>query len=165
MQDIKEFFLSIMIPLLLIVLMIGLVIGFVPGCTYMAHKYERFSSQQKLKTYEFTELSSIKMKEIEGKKALSEAEWNKKIQIADAYAKRDASVALAQVEIERARGVAEANKIIGESLKNNEGYLRYLWIQGLQNQTNSTIYVPTEAGLPILEANRLNKQKVVQNDI
>jgi len=61
---------------------------------------------------------------------------------------------LADAEIERARGVAGANKIIGESLKNNDAYLRYLWIQGLQDKDNNVIYVPTEAGLPILEAGK-----------
>ena len=42
----------------------------------------------------------------------------------------------------------------GESLKNNESYLRYLWIQGLQDGTSEVIYIPTEANLPILEAAR-----------
>lgn len=35
--------------------------------------------------------------------------------------------------------------------------LRYLWIQGLQEgATPQVVYVPTEAGLPILEAGRTN---------
>lgn len=136
------------------ILIVCLLVVFIPGCTYVSHKYSRWSADLKLKTYEYTELSDIKAKEIDGKKALAEAEWNKKIQIADAEAKREAAKALAQIEIERAKGVSEANKIIGESLRNNDGYLRYLWIQGLQSQNNSTIYVPTEAGLPILEAGK-----------
>jgi len=61
---------------------------------------------------------------------------------------------LAKAEIERAKGVAEANKIIGESLKGNEAYLRYLWIQSLSDGHSETIYVPTEANLPVLEATR-----------
>ncbi len=60
-------------------------------------------------------------------------------------------------EVERAKGVAEANKIIGSSLKGNESYLRYLWIQGLQDGSSEVIYIATEAGLPILEASRFNK--------
>lgn len=144
---------------------LALLIGFIPACTSLVHKYKRWDSAQDLKTYEFTELSTVKRKEIEGKKALAEAEWNKKIQIADAEAKREASKALAQVEIERAKGIAEANKIIGDSLKGNDGYLRYLWIQGLQSQTNSTVYIPTEAGLPILEASRsIDKLKTVEKN-
>lgn len=35
----------------------------------------------------------------------------------------------------------------------NEGYLRYLWIDKL-GAGNQVIYVPTEAGLPILEAGK-----------
>lgn len=30
----------------------------------------------------------------------------------------------------------------------------YLWIHGLETQQNQIIYVPTEAGLPVLEASR-----------
>ncbi len=61
---------------------------------------------------------------------------------------------LAQAEIERAKGVAEANRIIGDSLKNNDSYLRYLWIDNIHNTSNQIIYIPTEASLPILEAKR-----------
>ena len=63
----------------------------------------------------------------------------------------------ASAEVARANGVAEANKIIGESLKGNESYLRYLWINGLHDGSSEVIYIPTEANLPILEAGRLNK--------
>jgi hypothetical protein len=51
--------------------------------------------------------------------------------------------------------VAKANKIIGDSLTGNEGYLRYLWIQGLQTNNMQVVYVPTEANLPIMESRRL----------
>jgi hypothetical protein len=60
---------------------------------------------------------------------------------------------IANAEIARAKGVAEANQIIADSLKNNEAYLRYLWIDKLSDNQN-VIYVPTEAGLPLLEAGR-----------
>lgn len=60
----------------------------------------------------------------------------------------------AEIEVARAGGVAQANQIIGDSLKNNEPYLRYLWINNLKETKNNVIYVPTEAGLPILEASR-----------
>lgn len=95
---------------------------------------------------------------IHGEAELKQAEWNRQIIVKEAIAKRDASSLLAEAEIERAKGVAQANKIIGDSLKQNEDYLRYLWIDNLHNTKNQIIYVPTEANLPILEANRLNKQ-------
>jgi hypothetical protein len=54
----------------------------------------------------------------------------------------------------KAEGVAKANKIIGDSLKGNESYLRYLWIEKMTETGKEVIYVPTEAGLPILEAGK-----------
>lgn len=59
-------------------------------------------------------------------------------------------------EVERAKGVAEANVIHGDSLKDNEAYLRYLWTIGLQDDSSKVIYIPTEANLPIMEATRLS---------
>lgn len=97
---------------------------------------------------------NVWQKGLAGKAELEQAEWNRQIMIREANAKKEAAKALAEAEIERAKGVAEANKIIGQSLNGNEAYLRYLWIQGLQDEGNSTIYVPTEAGLPILEAGK-----------
>jgi regulator of protease activity HflC (stomatin/prohibitin superfamily) len=90
-----------------------------------------------------------------GKARLAEAESSRQIAVAEARAKMESASLLAEAEVERAKGVAEANKIIGESLKGHEEYLRYLWIHNLETGSNSVIYVPTEAGLPILEANRL----------
>lgn len=90
-----------------------------------------------------------------GEAELARALQNRQIKIEEARAASESAKLLAAAEIERAKGVAEANKIIGESLKGNEAYLRYLWIQGLQDgSTPQVIYVPTEAGLPILEAAR-----------
>lgn len=90
-----------------------------------------------------------------GQAELAEAEWTKKIMIEDAKAKKESAKLLAEAEIERAYGIAEANAIIGDSLRDNEAYLRYLWIQGLHDGKNETIYIPTEANLPIIEATRL----------
>ena len=87
-----------------------------------------------------------------GQAVLKEAEFSRKVAVEEANAKLEAAKSLAAAEVERAKGVAEANRIIGESLKGNESYLRYLWIQGLQDGSSEVIYVPTEAGLPILEA-------------
>lgn len=90
-----------------------------------------------------------------GEAALRRAESDRKVAVLEAAAKRHSAVELAQAEIERAKGVAEANRIIGASLANNESYLRYLWISGLEAGSNrEVIYVPTEANLPILEAGK-----------
>ena len=91
-------------------------------------------------------------REQSGKAQLREAEWNKQIAVLEAQAKMESAERLSQAEVIRAKGVAEANEIIGSSLRDNEAYLRYLWINALYEDSNSIIYVPTEANLPILEA-------------
>jgi regulator of protease activity HflC (stomatin/prohibitin superfamily) len=93
-----------------------------------------------------------------GEAELKRASQNRQIAVQEAEAKHEAAKALAQAEIERAKGVAEANRIIGESLHGNEDYLRYLWVQGLEHAETSVIYVPTEANLPLLEATRLTNK-------
>lgn len=101
---------------------------------------------------------SIWSASINGQAEFKQADWNRQISVREAQAKKDSSTLLAEAEIERAKGVALANKIIGDSLKNNETYLRYLWIDSLDKTKNQIVYVPTEANLPILEANRFNKE-------
>jgi regulator of protease activity HflC (stomatin/prohibitin superfamily) len=92
---------------------------------------------------------------LRGEANLREQEWVKKVSIEQAKAEKESAILKADAEVARARGVAEANTIIGESLKNNEGYLRYLWINQLQSgEGKEVIYIPTEAGLPILEAGK-----------
>ncbi len=92
--------------------------------------------------------------ELNGKALFKEAEWSRQIAVEEARAKKESAILEAEAEVERAKGVAEANDIIAGSLKGNEEYLRYLWVNGLQTNEMQVIYVPTEAGLPILEAGR-----------
>lgn len=89
-----------------------------------------------------------------GKASLARATQDRQIAVQEALAKKESAKMLADAEIERAKGVAKANQIIGDSLRNNEEYLRYLWIDGLQQNKSQVIYVPTEANLPILEAGK-----------
>lgn len=93
-------------------------------------------------------------KNLEGQALLRKAESERQVQIEDAKSKEQAAKMLANAEIERARGVAEANRIIGTSLKDNPEYLTYLWIKEVNADGNAVIYIPTEAGIPILEAGR-----------
>mgnify|MGYP001332601381 CR=1 FL=1 len=94
-----------------------------------------------------------------GEAELKRAEQNRKIAVQEATAKREAATMLADAEVERAIGVAKANEIIANGLQGHDEYLRYLWIQALEHtatqQGGQVIYVPTEANLPILEAQRL----------
>lgn len=85
---------------------------------------------------------------------LTAQQFLKQVAVAQAEAKNDSAKYEAQAEVTRAEGVAKANAIIGESLKNNEAYLRYLWISNMNDQEKEIIYIPTEANLPILEASR-----------
>lgn len=93
---------------------------------------------------------------LSGEAQLAKAEGNRQIAVLEARAKLESAKSLADAEVERAKGVAAANKIIGDSLHGNEGYLRYLWIQALEHGSHEVIYVPTEANLPIMEAGRLS---------
>ena len=90
----------------------------------------------------------------EGLAKLAEAESSKQIAVQTAKAKWESADYEAKAEVRRAEGVAQANKIIGDSLKDNEAYLRYLYVNNLHETQNQIIYVPTEAGLPILDAGR-----------
>lgn len=79
----------------------------------------------------------------------------KQVAIATAESKNESAKFEAQAEVTRAKGVAQANQIIGDSLKGNESYLKYLWINNMGlNTGKDVIYVPTEANLPILEAGK-----------
>lgn len=89
-----------------------------------------------------------------GKAALERATQDRQIRIQEAQAKMESAKMLAEAEIIKAGGVAKANSIIGDSLKGNEAYLRFLWISNMESTQNQVIYVPTEAGLPILEAGK-----------
>jgi len=94
-----------------------------------------------------------------GKAELAQAEQNRQIAILEAQAKEQSAIHLANAEVNRAQGVAQANRIIGDSLKENEDYLKYLWITDVAgaNIDKTVVYVPTETNLPILEATRTQK--------
>jgi regulator of protease activity HflC (stomatin/prohibitin superfamily) len=97
---------------------------------------------------------SVYQQNLEGEAELARATQNRQISIQEAQAKKESAKDLAEAEVIRASGAARANKIIGESLKGNESYLHYLFINNMEHTKNQVIYLPTEAGLPILEANR-----------
>lgn len=94
---------------------------------------------------------------LSGEAALAEAQSSRQVAILEARAKKESAVALAEAEVIRAEGAAKANRILQNSLGGPEGYLRYLQIQALEDSKASLIYVPTEAGLPVTEARRLDR--------
>lgn len=99
---------------------------------------------------------------MEGEAQLAAADSTRRVAVLEAQAKLDAASKLADAEVARAKGVAQANQIIGDSLKGNEAYLRYLWVNNLENNKASVIYIPTETGMPILEAGRRSDASPVQ---
>lgn len=99
----------------------------------------------------------------EGEAEKARADQNRQITVTEAIAKNEAATsealakvkiagAQAEAEIIRARGAATANAIIDSTL--TERYLRYRWVEGLNDGHSEVIYVPTEANLPIMEAGK-----------
>jgi len=97
---------------------------------------------------------NVYTKSMNGKAQLMEAEYTRQTVVLEAQAKLDSAEKLKQVRIIEANGIAEANKIIGESLKNNPDYLTFLQIENIQQgaeKGNKTYFVaPNQAGLPII---------------
>ena len=91
---------------------------------------------------------------LKGKAELKRAEQSRQIKIEEAKALKESATYKRDAEIIRAEGIDGANKIIADGLGGPQGYLRYLYIDALQATNCKTIYIPTEAGLPILEAGR-----------
>lgn len=91
-----------------------------------------------------------------GKAALSHANFEREVQVVNAKANLEAQGYNAKSEIARAEGVAQANHIIKDSI--TDLYIRYLWVQTLDRTNNQIIYVPLgQDGLPITEAGRATK--------
>jgi hypothetical protein len=89
-----------------------------------------------------------------GRAKLAHANFSKEVQVAESRAKEESAAYLAHAEVIAARGLDSAVRIVGGGLNENPNYLRYLFIKELKETQNQVIYLPTEAGLPILEANR-----------
>jgi regulator of protease activity HflC (stomatin/prohibitin superfamily) len=95
---------------------------------------------------------SVWQQGLEGKSELMKAEYTRQIAVLESKAKFESAKALAQAEVERAKGVSQANQIIASSLKDNPEYLSYLWITGLHegsDKGNNTIYmIPSQTSIP-----------------
>jgi hypothetical protein len=116
---------------ILLVLIIVLIIGVIIGAMFLFPAWNVWRAEQ------------------EGKAELARAEGNKQIILIEAQQRVEAAVHDAEAERIRAQGAADAMEIISGNLC--EIYLRYRWILTISNNDN-VIYIPTEAGLPILEA-------------
>ena len=94
------------------------------------------------------------------------AENEERMQVSKARGRLEAAELNKKAEIIDAEAVSKSVETIGKSLKQNEGYLRWQWIKMMDNRdAGDTIYVPTEAGLPILEAGRqVNKEILTEEN-
>lgn len=93
-----------------------------------------------------------------GQADLARAHNDQQIQVAAAQGRLNAAQLNKQAEIVDAEAVAKSVEIIGKALHENTGYLQWKWIHMMENRdSGDTIYVPTEAGLPILEAGKRSK--------
>jgi len=99
---------------------------------------------------------NVYSKQMAGRAVYEEAVQNRRIRVLEAQAALDSAKLTAAAEIERAKGANEANRIMAEALGGPEAYLRWSYINMLQETAGKdgrqTIYIPTEAGIPILEA-------------
>lgn len=121
-----------------IIIALFVVLAFILGFMFGYPKYKVWKAEQN------------------GKAQFAEAEQNRRIKIEEAKANLEAEKLNAQAEIERAKGAAEAIKIENGSI--TPEYIQYLWVRQQGSLSDKTvIYIPTEANLPILEANRNNK--------
>lgn len=98
---------------------------------------------------------------LEGEAELARAEQNRKIKIESAKADLESAKLFADAEVERAKGLSQAIEIVGEQAAKYPEFRELQFIEGFaealkEGSVSQVIYVPTEANLPILEAERLN---------
>ncbi len=117
------------------VLVIGIILGLMLGVP----KYNVWRSKIAIETAKNNGLA-----------AMAEAEENRKIAIEEGKANLEVQKLNSQAEVVRAAGMAEAIEI--ENGKLTPLYIHYLWVRNIDKMDGEKIYIPTEAGLPILEA-------------
>lgn len=93
-----------------------------------------------------------------GEADFREATINRKILVEQARAEEEALAMRARGEAERevikAQATSEAVGKIGAALEQSPAYLRWMWITEVAGSDGERVYIPTEAGMPILEAGR-----------
>jgi hypothetical protein len=91
-----------------------------------------------------------------GEAELEQAYKEQQIQIAEAESRLKAAELNKRAAVIEAEAVSLQIKAIGEQLQKHDLYLKWQWIKMMEDRHSKadTIYVPTEAGLPILEAGR-----------
>jgi hypothetical protein len=89
-----------------------------------------------------------------GEAVLQEAINTQRVQLAHAEARKEAATLNKEAAIIEASAVGEQIRTIGSELKDHNLFLQWQQIEMMKSHEGSIIYVPTEAGLPILEAGK-----------
>lgn len=99
-----------------------------------------------------------------GEADLAQAKFEQQIQIAEAQGRFNAAELNKKAAIVEAEAVAAQINTIGEALQRHDLYLRWQWIKMMEEKPGyrETIYIPTEANLPILEAGRIAEINRIQ---
>lgn len=79
--------------------------------------------------------------------------------LAKATQDRQIKVQEAEAEMEAASKQAEANKLLGESIRAYPEAMEQKWVEAIANTQNQVIYLPTEASVPITESGRMALKK------
>ncbi|TSC70283.1 MAG: hypothetical protein CEO12_487 [Parcubacteria group bacterium Gr01-1014_46] len=97
----------------------------------------------------------------QGEADLQQAHKEQQIQVSKAQGRLDAAKLNKQAAVIEAEAVAAQIEKIGANLRDHDLYLKWQWIKMMEEKPEgSVIYVPTEAGLPILEAGRRGDIKI-----
>lgn len=104
---------------------------------------------------------------MEGKAKYNKATYDRQVRVIEARAGYEAALWDKARDTVQGQGIAITNTIIGNSLKDNEAYLYFKWLQTLKDikGEGQVIYLPggsfPNLELPITEASRLQKKSVV----
>lgn len=78
--------------------------------------------------------------------------------LAKATQDRQIKVQEAEAEQEAASKQAEANRILGESIRQYPESMEQKWVEAIEKTSNQVIYLPTEASVPITESARMTQK-------
>lgn len=82
-------------------------------------------------------------------------EQSKAGEAALAKATQDRQIKVQEAEQEAASKQAEANRILGESIRQYPESMEQKWVEAIEKTSNQVIYLPTEASVPITESARM----------
>lgn len=85
----------------------------------------------------------------QGRQILFKSESSKKAKIEEAKADYESAKLNAETRLIEASSKAKSIEIISNAIKTNPDYTKYQLIESMKNAQK--VYIPTEAGLPIIE--------------